>query len=213
MSSIYHKTCPACADTVPREAERCNCGYDFSTATVVEDNDAASVHDEELYLNYLDARVDQLTAELETAREALAARPSSFERALVVMRILSKVRTAHDDVDVQAQRIRALKGEGLPTSANDSSSDEAAQPSAQDTGVFGAQTLDSVRAHEPNAAFRALQATRAAQAVSARTRECPNCHAMNPVAATHCGCGFELDPATLPDVQSGQPADETRTRR
>jgi len=198
--SIYQKVCPACAASIPRESENCDCGYSFITSGETE-----SSQDEELYLNYLNARIDQLVANVELARASLAERPSSFERALAVMRAVSALRTARDDIAAQEQKVHAFDTDSTERPAESDAVAEPHDASATEhadasVSVFGEQSLDSVRSHAPGTAFRALQAAHAAKVVSTQNRACPNCHAPNPLDATRCGCGFELVPVALPDV-------------
>jgi len=207
--SIYHKVCPACAASVPRDIETCECGYSF-----VADADSSSMQDEELYLNYLNARIDQLVANVDVARAALAERPSSFERALAVMRAVSALRAARDDITAQEEKLQTIGGEMETADRSSPSSTIDAVESSEDeetTNVFGEQSLEAVRSHAPGSAFRALQAARAAKVVSGANRECPNCHAPNPIDATRCSCGFALAPVTLPDV--GDSADPRPSRK
>jgi len=207
--SIYHKVCPACAASVPRDSETCECGYSF-----VADADSSSMQDEELYLNYLNARIDQLVANVDVARAALAERPSSFERALAVMRAVSALRAARDDITAQEEKLQTIGGEMETADRSSPPSTVDAVESSEDeetVNVFGEQSLEAVRSHAPGSAFRALQAARAAKVVSGANRECPNCHAPNPFDATRCSCGFALAPVALPDV--GDSADPRPSRK
>jgi hypothetical protein len=103
--SLYQKACPNCTALLSVSADTCDCGYSFETS-VIADSGANQVltQDEELFIVYLNARVDQARGTLETARLALAARPGDFTKAVTVMDAVHELRAAREDLDAELAR-------------------------------------------------------------------------------------------------------------
>lgn len=168
-TGIFHKACPACAVSVPRDVTRCDCGHAF-------DQDDSPAHQptlaqEELFESYLAARVEQALADLETARAALAAAPQDTDKAYALLQQVQSLHAQRDEWRRQQAKVAALL-RLAPTPA----------------GIDG----DAAR-------FRAAQATRAAQAVAngAGPRHCPACGAAWPTAASRCACGLPIASALV----------------
>jgi hypothetical protein len=137
--SVFQKACPKCSAMVPLETERCDCGYSFSLAAPPDnDEDTPMSQDEELYVAYLGARVEQARSVLETARAALVARPGDFAKAVAVMEAVHELRASREELAAEITR--------HPQAASLLQQDKGAVASAQ-----------------PSEAFRAEQAARAAK--------------------------------------------------
>lgn len=137
--SLYQKACPNCAALQPVANDVCECGYSFDSTTAVGASDAALTQDEELFIIYLGARVDQARGALENARLALAAKPGDFAKAVAVMEAVHELRVARDDLDAELAR------------------------HPQGTALL--ETRAAAQSAQPSDEFRAQQAARAAKIV------------------------------------------------
>jgi hypothetical protein len=136
--SLYQKACPNCAALQPVANDVCECGYSFDSTTAVASNQALT-QDEELFIVYLGARVDQARGALENARLALAARPGDFAKAVAVMEAVHELRVAREDLD--SELARHPQGSAL------------------------LETRAAAQSAQPSDEFRAQQAARAAKIV------------------------------------------------
>lgn len=169
--SIYQKPCPACGVAVSIDAKSCDCGYSFESPG---NNDSLSeeqaLQEEELFEAYLAARVEQVVAEVESARAELMADISNHRKADKLLRAVQDALTLRDERDVQAAKIQQMR-ESLPAKP------DAAPMSAQ-----------------PTEAFRAQQAAKAERAMEAfantQTKSCPHCRTVLPVTSALCLCGY-----------------------
>src|SRR3989337_1590645 len=71
--SMYVKYCPRGAKANPANATRCKCGYNFETEKTGTQSANALIQEEELYAEYLKARLAQAEEKLSVAKSALAA--------------------------------------------------------------------------------------------------------------------------------------------
>ena len=127
--SILAKDCPDCGETNPAYAVRCRCGYEFNeTVDHSEENDdlAINVQEEELYLEYLNARAQQAAADAKGAVQASATQPNSQVAASQAKRAQLAAQKAHAEFESQQARvataIKTLKGNNLANSPADSGS-------------------------------------------------------------------------------------------
>lgn len=115
--SILAKDCPDCGETNPAYAVRCRCGYEFNeTVDYGEENDdlALTVQEEELYLEYLNARAQQAAADAQRAAQAAAGQPNNQAAAAQAERAQMAAQTATAEFESQQARVttavKALKG-------------------------------------------------------------------------------------------------------
>ncbi len=108
---------------------RCRCGYEFNeTVDHSEENDdyAVTIQEEELYLEYLNARAQQAAADARDAAQAAAAQPNNKSATSQAQRAQIAAKTAHAEFESQQARvataIKALKGNNPANSPADSGS-------------------------------------------------------------------------------------------
>lgn len=107
-NSIFQQLCPACATSIPINAQRCECGHDLSgTGSQLE----SSLRDEELYENYLAARAEQAREAEQIAARALLEDRDNADLA----ETLSLAREVANSIDAdlanqrsKVQKLRAL---------------------------------------------------------------------------------------------------------
>lgn len=92
---------------IPAGASVCECGYSFETnrndtAVVAE---TLSTEEEELFVAYLVARVDQARESLEAQRAELASHPRDFAKAMEVMTAVHELRDARNVLDAQLAQL------------------------------------------------------------------------------------------------------------
>lgn len=84
--NIFQKTCPECAAAIPMDATACRCGYCFdSNAHGSADPDEYAEQQNQLYRDYLAARIAQAEAELAVAREQAKADPHNTQKAAAAL--------------------------------------------------------------------------------------------------------------------------------
>ncbi len=127
--SILAKDCPECGETNPAYAVRCRCGYEFNeTVDCGEEQDdlALTVQEEELYLEYLQARAQQATADARNAAQAAAAQPNNKVAASQAERAQLAAQTATAEFESQQARvataIKTLQGNNRASPLADSGS-------------------------------------------------------------------------------------------
>ena len=165
---IFHKACPACAISVPRDVTRCDCGHAFDHD---ESANAPTLAQEELFESYLAARVEQALADLETARAALAAAPQETDKAYALLQQVQTLHAQRDEWRAQQTKVATLL-----------------RHAPAGTGVHG----DAARFRAAQAT-RAAQAV----ANGGGPRQCPACGAAWPAAASRCGCGLPIASALV----------------
>lgn len=80
--SIFQKTCPECTATNSKDAISCECGYAFDPEAVARaDPTEYALQQDQLYRDYLAARIVQAEAELAVAREMAHTDPESTYKA------------------------------------------------------------------------------------------------------------------------------------
>lgn len=100
--SIFQQLCPACASSIPVNAQRCDCGHDLTATgqTPLE----ATLRDEELYESYLTARAQQAHETAQAAARALYEEPEN--EALVTTATLTREVAAAIEADLIEQRAK-----------------------------------------------------------------------------------------------------------
>lgn len=130
-----------------------------------------AVTDEELFCDYLSARLEQALDALNAARDELSARPQDFNRASDVMRKVYELRDLKKQLALQRERVKAARASA------------------------GMEPLPETPATTPTPEFRAVQAEQAEKimaALSAQPRTCPSCQAPILGEAGQCLCGHAL---------------------
>lgn len=128
------------------------------------DGSAPSATEEEVFCEYLEARVQQALETLNSAREELSAKPQDFNRAVQVMRYVYELRDLKLQLEAQRARVdSARQAAGLT-------------PLPKETPFATTE-------------FRAAQAEQAAKIMTAlgeKPRTCPSCQA--PILAADAAC-------------------------
>jgi hypothetical protein len=154
---------------------------------ILDSDSPATVTDEELFCDYLGARLQQALEVLNAAREALLAQPQDYRLAMDVMRKVYDLRDLKKQLEYQRGRLNAARhAAGLAP--------------VQDNNVFVAEV--------PTDGFRAAQTEQAEKimaALKAQPRTCPSCQAMLSRNTERCSCGYELkaDVAEIIDGAKG----------
>jgi len=134
----------------------------------------SSVPDEELFCDYLTARLQQALEALNSSREALLAQPQDYNRAMEVMRKVYELRDLKKQLEYQTGRLNtAREAAGMP-------------PVPADNAPVTAVPTDGFRAAQ------AEQAEKIMAALKAQPRTCPSCQAMLARQTVQCGCGYQL---------------------
>lgn len=115
--SIFQKVCPECMATVPLDTRECSCGHhldhdDTDTALTSEE---IRLKAEELYENYLGARVEQAAKAVKTAQAEFARDPSNPGKSEQVASTIREVQIAESTLATQSARIAEMKKAMLPT--------------------------------------------------------------------------------------------------
>ena len=179
--SIYLKYCPRCAKANPANATRCKCGYNFETEKTGTQSANVLIQEEELYAEYLKARLAQAEEKLSVARSALAAdrhNPRLAAEAVSAEQVASALRAEFAVQNGKLAAVKRLRAEA------------------------GGGT-------KPDEVFRAIQAARAKTALgagaahapdggpiksgkTANTKKCPHCTADVAPSLERCRCGYEF---------------------
>jgi len=180
--NIYQKPCPACGAVVSTDAKHCDCGYSFESSS--EDAllpEEQLLQEEELFEAYLDARVEQTVAKVESARADFAADSVNPRNAERLLQIVQEALTLRDEREAQAAKIAQAR--------------EAAQAARERLEPARPDTPDAPAiSDQPTAAFRARQVAKAEKIVEAfadtQTKKCPHCKTELPVTSALCLCGY-----------------------
>jgi len=109
--SIFQRVCPQCATTNSVSSLHCGCGYNFDGSPTTSHDQAAQ--DEQLYLDYLAARVAQAAEALDFARAAAHREPESHALAAEVIAAEQSLRTARAEHAEQAARTRTARQQAI----------------------------------------------------------------------------------------------------
>ena len=172
--SIYQKPCPSCGLLVSTDTQRCDCGYTFaSSATDAPLPEEQLLQDEELFQAYLEARVDQMVATVETARLDLLADPANSRKTAKLVHAIQEALSLRDQRDAQAVKIAEARRAVQIARGNNVNENSSATPTE---------------------AFRAQQAAKVEKIMEAfkntKTQECPHCKTVLPVSSALCLCGY-----------------------
>ncbi|KPK68040.1 MAG: hypothetical protein AMJ84_11855 [Acidithiobacillales bacterium SM23_46] len=105
--SIFERVCPQCATTNSVSSVRCGCGYCFDSNQTTSLDQTAQ--EEQLYLDYLAARIAQAAETLDFARAAAARDPELHALAAEVIAAEQALRTARAEHAVQVARVRSAR--------------------------------------------------------------------------------------------------------
>jgi hypothetical protein len=131
----------------------------------------SAVTDEELFCDYLSARLEQALESLNASRDALIAQPQEYHRAVEVMRKVYELRDLKKQLEYQRGRLNtAREAAGLAP-------------------VVAADIPVSQIATEGFRAAQAEQADKIMATLKSRPRTCPSCQALLGIDATQCSCG------------------------
>ncbi len=114
--SIFQKVCPGCMATVPLDTRECSCGYhldhdDTDTALTSEE---IRLKAEELYENYLGARVEQAAKAVKTAQAEFVRDPSNPGKSDHVASAIREVQMAESARATQSAHVAEMKKALLP---------------------------------------------------------------------------------------------------
>lgn len=108
-SSIFQKTCPACASNAPVSAERCQCGHTFESAAQQQSPQELALRDEELYEGYLNARAEQAEQTAYIAAQAQAEAPKDPDLIAAAELAREVAHSIEADLEAQRRKIAALR--------------------------------------------------------------------------------------------------------
>jgi ribosomal protein L40E len=110
VSNIFLKDCPQCASSNPVEAVFCRCGYCFDPNQIrnTAESLAHMAHEEEVYLEYLQARTTQARADLEARRVAVARDPDNNTKSAELLLATQALSTAEAEYHAQQAKVQAL---------------------------------------------------------------------------------------------------------
>jgi hypothetical protein len=104
--NVSDRTCPGCSRVVPADVLVCECGHAFDDPEST-DNLADTSHDapeQELFVSYLIARVEQAREALDNVRNQLAGQPGNLGKAMEVMEAVQDLRIARAELDARLGR-------------------------------------------------------------------------------------------------------------
>lgn len=181
--SIYQKVCPCCSALVALDADRCECGYSFEAENrETELSPEELAVQQELLREYLEARINQAVAQLQTIQAALVSEPKNLDKANKLMQAFSEVRELRAEIEAQAAKVAAIRN--------------AARAAREESGMESdPEDVESALATslQPTPEFSAAQAAKVEtimRAAGIDTKECPKCHTVLPQRAALCFCGF-----------------------
>jgi len=109
--SIFQKICPDCMNTLALDSHHCACGHQFD-----HDNNEADLSSEEirlqaeeLYENYLAARVEQSTAAIQAAEAEHNRDPENMQKAFRVTDLINESEDARRALAAQSARVAEIK--------------------------------------------------------------------------------------------------------
>jgi len=177
--SIYQKPCPACGAAVSTETKLCNCGYTFESST--EDvllPEEQQLQDEELFEAYLEARVDQTVAMVESARADFATDPVNPRKGERLLEVVQEALTLRDERE--AQTVKIAQARETARAAR-----ERLEPATTDAPIMSDQPTDAFKSHQAAKAEKIVETF-----TDTQTRKCPHCKTVLPVSSVLCLCGY-----------------------
>ncbi len=105
--SIFDKDCPLCGSTVSVSAEDCGCGFSFEPTSLEKTAQELEIvaQDEQLYENYLSARVTQTKEAISSAKIILAREPGNQLLVNDVKNAKTEHATAQTDYGTQSEKL------------------------------------------------------------------------------------------------------------
>ncbi|GMR20075.1 MAG: hypothetical protein BMS9Abin36_0670 [Gammaproteobacteria bacterium] len=116
--SIFDKHCPLCKTLLPSNAAHCECGYSFDPATGIEESAqelGLNAQEEQLYENYLAARLAQTEESVKVAQTHLKSDPEN--QALQGRLAEAEAEAEQARAELTAQSERAHKAESASHAA------------------------------------------------------------------------------------------------
>ena len=115
--SIFQKVCPECMATVPLDTRECSCGHhlDHDDTDAALSSEEIRLKAEELYENYLAARVEQAAKAVKTSQAEFARDPSNTGKSNHVASAIHEVQQAKSALAAQSARVAEMKKALLPT--------------------------------------------------------------------------------------------------
>lgn len=109
--SIFQKVCPSCMNTVPIDMRECSCGhvFDHDDTGSSPSSEEIRLKAEELYQNYLAARLEQATSSARAARTVYARDPANLEKSDRVSLAMREQQAAETALTEQSARIAEMK--------------------------------------------------------------------------------------------------------
>lgn len=110
--SIFQKVCPSCMITLSLDNKQCPCGHAFDTNNAGESTPSSEeirLNAEELYENYLAARVEQAVKSAKVAQADFARDPGNPKKSKHITRAIDEAREARTNLAAQKQRVAELK--------------------------------------------------------------------------------------------------------
>ena len=105
--SIFDKDCPLCGSTVSVSAEDCGCGFSFEPTSLEKTAQELEIvaQDEQLYENYLSARVIQTEEAINSAKIILAREPGNQLLANDAQNAEAEHKAASEDYQAQTEKL------------------------------------------------------------------------------------------------------------
>ncbi|HSD97919.1 MAG TPA: zinc ribbon domain-containing protein [Sulfuricaulis sp.] len=115
--SIFQKVCPECMATVPLDTRECSCGHhlDHDDTDAVLSSEEIRLKAEELYENYLAARVEQAAKAVKTSQAEFARDPSNTGKSDHIASAIHEVQLAESALAAQSARVAEMKKALLST--------------------------------------------------------------------------------------------------
>lgn len=109
--SIFQKVCPECMATVPLDTRECSCGHhlDHDDTNAVLSSEEIRLKAEELYENYLAARVEQAAKAVKTSQAEFARDPTNTGKSDHVASAIHEVQLAESALAAQSARVAEMK--------------------------------------------------------------------------------------------------------
>lgn len=105
--NVSLQTCPSCSREVPADVLVCDCGHDLRdnvATTSGPEGYVPSTPEQELFVSYLIARVEQAREELDAVRLELESQPGDLGKAMEVMEAVQNLRIARVELDQRLGR-------------------------------------------------------------------------------------------------------------
>ncbi len=208
--SIFWKDCPHCGIRQPAAALHCGCGYCFEPEQLEGTIEALDIkaYEEQLYYEYLSARLGQVQAANRGAADRLAGNPTERYFEALSTEAAEVLRAAEVELARQSQRVTEARERAEQARAS--------APCGVRAGRSSPPATELTDAAASGAGFRALQARKAALAVGNRqavaSSKCPHCTAARPPGRDRCPLCGSLLSAAVP-VPSGMPVSARASRR